>query len=251
MFLYLYHGKLISKQWIETSAVQKYFEEKSFVDSTLESFNNFLDKELQGIIDENKEVEPTIIPPDVEEFKIRFDKIWVEKPEITEADGSKREVYPTEARLRKLSYSAPIYIEVSAHINGVQRESFTTMIGSMPIMLKSKYCHLHGLDREGLIKNGEDPDDPGGYFIINGTEKVLITIEDLSSNRFIVEGGVGVKPYVGKIFSEYGSYKIPHMIEKGKDGIFYLSFTRVKKVPIVMILKALGVLKDDEIMKYV
>jgi len=39
-------------------------------------------------------IEPTIIPSNVEEFKIKFDKIWVTKPEITEADGSKRKVYP-------------------------------------------------------------------------------------------------------------------------------------------------------------
>ena len=43
-------------------------------------------------------------------------------------------------------------------------------------MLKSKLCHLHGMNREELIKHGEDPDDPGGYFIINGTEKVLIDV---------------------------------------------------------------------------
>jgi DNA-directed RNA polymerase subunit B len=232
--------------------IKKFFEEQSFVDSTIKSFNDFIEKELQNIVEENKEVEPTIIPPDVEEFKIRFDKIWVTKPEITEADGSKRPIYPVEARLRKLTYGAPMYIEVSAHINGVQRESFTTMIGNMPIMLKSKFCHLNNADREELIKRGEDPDDPGGYFIINGTEKVLINIEDLASNRFLIEKQkIGPSEYVGKIFSEKGSFKIPHSVEKMKDGIFYLSFTRVKRVPIVVILKALGVLKDEDIINFI
>ncbi|MBW2977219.1 DNA-directed RNA polymerase subunit B'' [Candidatus Woesearchaeota archaeon] len=235
-----------------TVLIKKFFEEQSFVDSTIKSFNDFIEKELQNIIDENKEVEPTIIPPDVEEFKIRFDKIWVTKPEITEADGSKRPIYPIEARLRKLTYSAPMYIEVSAHINGVQRESFTTMIGNIPIMLKSKFCHLHNASREELIKRGEDPDDPGGYFVINGTEKVLINVEDLASNRFLVEKQkVGPSEYIGKIFSEKGSFKIPHTIEKMKDGIFYLSFTRVKRVPLVVILKALGILKDEDIINFI
>ncbi|MBW2965959.1 DNA-directed RNA polymerase subunit B'' [Candidatus Woesearchaeota archaeon] len=229
--------------------IKKYFEEQSFVDSTIESYNNFIEKELQNIISENKEIEPTIIPPDIEEFKIRFDKIWVTKPEITEADGSKRAIYPMEARLRKLSYSAPVYIEVSAHINGVQRESFTTLLGNIPVMLKSKYCHLNSLSKEDLIKQGEDPDDPGGYFIINGTEKVLIIVEDLAANRFLVsKESIGPSPYVGKIFSERGAFKIPHTIERTKESIFYLSFTRVKRVPIVMMLKALGILKDEEIM---
>ena len=199
--------------------VKKYFEEHGFVDSTIESYNNFIEKELQNIINDNKEVEPTIIPPDVEEFKIRFDKIWVTKPEITEADGSKRAIYPTEARLRKLSYSAPVFIEVSAHINGVQRESFTTLLGNIPVMLKSKYCHLNGKTKEELMKLGEDPDDPGGYFIINGTEKVLIIVEDLAANRFLVSKvSVGTSPFVGKIFSERGAFKIPHTMERTKDG---------------------------------
>jgi len=226
--------------------IRTYFTEHSFVQSDIESFNAFIEHDLQAIIEENKEVEPTIIPANIEEFKIRLDKIWVTKPEITEADGSRRELFPTEARLRKISYAAPIFIEISAHINGIQRESFKTQIGNMPIMLKSKYCHLHGLSRDELIKKGEDPDDVGGYFIVNGTEKVLIKIEDLAANVLNVEkASTGISDFVGKIFSEKGSYKIPHTIEKLKDGIFYLTFTRVKRIPIVYVLKALGFTDED------
>ncbi len=232
--------------------IKKYFEEHSFVASDIESFNVFIDKVLQKIIEDNKDIEPTIIPHNISEFKIRFDKIWVTKPEIIEADGSKRPIYPIEARLRKISYSAPVYIEVSAHINGIQRESFTTQIGSLPIMLRSKYCHLHNLTREELIEKGEDPDDLGGYFIVNGTERVLINIEDLAPNKFLVEKpSTGISPFVGKIFSEFGSYKIPHSLERLKDGLFYLSFTRVKRIPIVAIIKALGLTRDEEIMKLI
>ncbi|MCF7860871.1 DNA-directed RNA polymerase subunit B'' [Candidatus Woesearchaeota archaeon] len=229
--------------------LKKYFSDNSLISSNLHSFNSFIDRDLQIIIDENKEIEPTIIPHNIDEFKIRLDKIWVTKPEIIEADGSKRNIFPVEARLRKITYAAPIFMEVSAHIDGVQRESFTTQIGSLPIMLKSKYCHLSGSPREDLIKHGEDPDDPGGYFIINGTERVLINIEDLASNSFIVEKvKIGVSEFVGKFFSERGSFKIPHLIERMKDGIFYMSFTRVKRIPVVIILKALGVIKDEDIM---
>ena len=230
--------------------IQKYFDEQSFVGSDIESYNYFIEKELNKIIEENKEIVPTIIPHNIDDFKIKFDKIWMIKPEITEADGSKRNIFPMEARLRKLTYSAPTFIEVSAHINGVQRESFTTQIGNIPIMLKSKWCHLYGLSRQELIDKGEDPDEPGGYFIINGTEKVLITIEDLASNKLLVEKqSSGTSEFVGKLFSEYGSFKIPHTVEQPKDGIFYLTFTRVKKIPIVVVIKALGLLKDEEITK--
>lgn len=230
--------------------IDKFFEQNSFVKSTIDSFNQFLEKHLNEILDENRIVEPTIIPPNVESFKIRLDKIWVTRPEIIEADGAKRDIYPTEARLRKLSYSAPVYIEISAHVNDVQRESFTTQIGNMPIMLKSAACHLSKLSRDELIEKGEDPDEPGGYFIINGTERVLVNIEDLAANRFVVDKPTtGISEFVGKVFSEHASYKIPHTIERLKDGIFYGSFTRVKRVPLVLIIKALGLVKDEEIMK--
>ena len=232
--------------------IQKYFDEHTLVASDIESFNFFIDEELNKIIEENKTIEPTIIPHNIDEFKIRLDKISVSKPEITEADGSKRPIFPIEARLRKISYSAPVYIEVSAHINGIQRESFTSQVGSLPIMLKSKYCHLNKLGRDDLIQQGEDPDDLGGYFIINGTERVLINIEDLAANKFLVEkASIGPSKYVGKVFSEYGSFKIPHTFEKMKDGLFYLTFTRVKRVPLIIIIKALGLIKDEEIMKFI
>lgn len=230
--------------------IKKYFDENSLVQSDIESFNNFVESEMQSIIEENKNIEPTIIPPDVESFKIRLDKVWVTKPEITEADGSKRAIYPIEARLRKITYSAPIYLEISSHINDIQRENFTTQIGSLPIMLHSKYCHLNNLSKDQLIEKGEDPDDEGGYFIINGTERVLVTMEDLASNNFIVEKATtGVSKYLGKLFSERGPFKIPHTVERLRNGIYYITFTRVKRAPIIVMLKALGMLKDEEIMK--
>jgi DNA-directed RNA polymerase beta subunit len=119
-------------------------------------------------------------------------------------------------------------------------------------MLKSKYCHLHGASKDELIEHGEDPDDLGGYFIVNGTEKVLIGVEDLAANKLLVEKeNVGVSEYVGKMFSEGGSFKIPHTIEKHKDGIFYLTFTRVRKIPLIVMVKALGLTKDEEIMTFI
>jgi DNA-directed RNA polymerase beta subunit len=236
---------------IAKTLIGKHFQENSLVKSDIESFNYFVERELQRIVDENRDVEPTIIPPNVESFKIRLDKIEVKEPTITEADGSVRPIYPVEARLRKLSYAAPVFIEVSAHINDVQRETVTTQIGSLPIMLKSKKCHLSAMSRDQLIEKGEDPDDPGGYFIINGTERVLVNIEDLASNQCMVEKTGGVTEYTGKLFSESGAFKIPHTIERLKDGMFYLSFTRVKRVPIIVVIKALGLLKDEEIMQFI
>ncbi len=232
--------------------IKKYFEENSFVNSDIESFNNFVEVELQKIVDENGTILPTIIPHTIDEFKIKFGKVTLGKPQITEADGSKRPIYPIEARLRKISYSAPLFIEVSAHVDGIQRESFTAQVGSFPIMLKSTYCHLKGSNVKDLVEKGEDPYDPGGYFIINGTEKVLISVEDLAPNKMLIEeNNLGPSRFTGKLFSEHGAYKIPHTLEKMKDDIFYLTFTRVKRVPLVVIIKALGMVKDEEIMNFI
>ncbi len=228
--------------------IEKYFEQNSLIESDIESFNNFVEKGMQLVVDELGDIIPTIIPPEIETFKIKLDKIWVEKPQIVEADGSRRDIYPYEARLRKLTYSAPIFLKVSAHIDGVERESFTTQVGKLPIMLKSKYCHLHNLKKEELIKKYEDPDDPGGYFILNGNERVLITVEDLASNKmFIEKHKTGPSKYTAQIFSEKGAYRIPHQIEQMKDGILYLSFTRFKRIPIFAVIKALGLIKDEDI----
>ena len=232
--------------------IESYFKDHSLVESNIKSFNNFIDKGMQQIVNETSEIIPTIIPQEVENFKIKLDKIWAEKPQLVEADGSKRNVYPMEARLRKLTYSAPLYLEVSAVIDNVQKESFTAQIGKLPIMLKSKYCHLNGLKDEELINLGEDPDDPGGYFILNGNERVLIIVEDLATNKLMVEKKKsGPSEFSATLYSERGSYRIPHQIEQMKDGILYLTFTRFRRIPIIAIIKALGLTRDEEILRFI
>ena len=230
--------------------IKAYFKEHPFGEANIKSFDEFLDRGMQKIIDEMGDIIPTIIPQEVENFVIRLKKIWVEKPTIIEADGSRRAIFPSEARLRSLTYSAPIFLEVSAYVDDVQRESFTAIVGKIPIMTKSKYCHLYGMKKEDLIKHGEDPDDRGGYFIINGNERVIISVEDLASNRlFIEKNETGPAKYEAKLYSELGSYRIPHLIEQMSDGIFYLTFTRFRRVPVIAIIKALGLSKDQEIIK--
>ncbi len=73
--------------------IKKYFEEKKYVESNIQSFNHFLEHGMQEVIEENKEAEPTIIPHNIEKFKIRFGRITIGNPEITEADGSQRPIF--------------------------------------------------------------------------------------------------------------------------------------------------------------
>ncbi|MEK6940672.1 MAG: DNA-directed RNA polymerase subunit B'' [Nanoarchaeota archaeon] len=232
--------------------IEKYFEGNSFVESNIKSFNDFVTRRMQIIVNEMSEIIPTVMPQEMEEFKIKFDKIWITKPQLVEADGSKRNVYPTEARLRGLTYSSPLYLEVSAYTDGIQRETFTTEIGRLPIMVGSKFCHLSTLKKEELIKHFEDPYDIGGYFILNGNERVLVTVEDLASNKvFIQENKTGPSRFTARVFSERGAYRIPHTLEQMKDGIIYVSFTKYRRVPVIVVIKALGLIKDQEITNFI
>jgi len=227
----------------------KYFENRGLVGHSIESFNKFLSVGMQRIVDEVKEIIPDIIPERVRELKIIFGKIRVETPYIREADGTRRRIMPMEARLRNLTYAAPIMLEMKMIRDGIETEKSTIQIGELPILLKSNNCYLKGLTVQELIENKEDPTDPGGYFIINGTERVIVIIEDLAPNRLFVEDKktTGPYPWVAKIFSEDGQYRIPHLFEKGKDGVIYLSFTRLKRIPVVYLMKALGLVNDKEI----
>ena len=232
--------------------IKNYFEKHSFVESNINSFNNFMERGIQKIVDEANEILPTIIPSEVSEFKIKLGKVEIEKPQIVESDGSKRRILPYEARLRNLTYSAPVYLSVSAMIDGVEREAFKALIGKIPVMVRSKYCNLYGLNEENLIKHYEDPNDFGGYFILNGNERVLIIVEDLASNKFFVEKTkVGPSQFVGRVYSEKGSYRIPHVIEQMRTGTIYLTFTRFTRVPIIAIIKALGLTRDKDIARFI
>ena len=154
--------------------------------------------------------------------------------------------------MRNLTYTAPVYLEVSLIIDGKERERAEVQIAEIPVMLKSKLCYLHGLTRQELIEAGEDPYDSGGYFIINGTERTLSLLEDLSSNSiFVTKEKTGPVTHSAKLFSASKVYKIPHTLERTKDGLFMLSFAGLKRVPAIVVLKALGMTKDADIPKLI
>jgi len=66
-------------------------------------------------------------------------------------------------------------------------DSTETKVGRMPIMVGSDKCNIADFSDEELIEIGEDPADPGGYFIVNGSERVLMTSEDLAPNKILAE----------------------------------------------------------------
>jgi DNA-directed RNA polymerase III subunit RPC2 len=96
-------------------------------------------------------------------------------------------VTPHECRLRDSTYAAPIAVDIEyvREKKIIRRKG--VRIGRIPIMLRSNRCVLSGQNVEGMARLSECPLDPGGYFVVKGTEKVILVQEQMSKNRIIVE----------------------------------------------------------------
>ena len=223
--------------------VEKYLKGHSLVESNITSFNNFLGSRMQEIVNEISE---TI---NNEDFEITLGKIEVGTPEMIEADGSSSKIMPSEARLRNLTYSAPITMEITVRKDD-QVDSEIVNIGKIPVMVKSNYCNTHGMSKEELIENYNDPLDTGGYFVINGNERVMVMAEDLAENQPFIEENAK-KELNLRLFSLKGTYRIPTILTENKEGIFEISFSRFRDLPAMIILKALGLTKESDIAKYI
>lgn len=82
-------------------------------------------------------------------------------------------MYPYECRLRSLTYSAPLIATIARKIDNEPEEKVTLCLGEVPVMVRSKFCNLHGLNEEELTRKREDCFEFGGYFIINGNERIV------------------------------------------------------------------------------
>lgn len=259
--------------------VEAFFRTRNIINHQLASFNDFLPthdnpkSRMQRIIDSIRigevDNERGIIRLDVdkldeESIDVKLGRITVGNPIVKEANGATHELTPMEARLRDLTYSAPIFLEFTIIENGMDREPEKVKIGDLPIMIKSKRCNLHrdlmsqerNLTEEqyfrSLQESGEDPLDPGGYFIINGTERSLISLEDLSPNRVLVEWEekYGTPMAVAKVFSQREGFRALTSVELKKDGILMVSVPAAPtQIPLVILMKALGMDMDEDIAK--
>ena len=218
------------------SLIDSYFRDKDIAQMEIDSFNQFVQKKLPEIIQENKEVVPKI-----EEVKVEFEKVDILKPRIVEADGSPRlDFYPMEARLRNRTYSSPIYLTMKLMRRDVEQDKKETYIGELPVMLKSNLCWLNGKTEEELIELQEDPMDFGGYFIVNGSEKALMTQEVLASDRVIV--AEQTDKIVAEVISTKGAFKGRVRILRSIDGLLHVTFpASPRKLKLFVLLKALGI----------
>jgi DNA-directed RNA polymerase subunit B len=222
--------------------VNEFLRTHSLVESNIRSFNNFIEKRMQEIVNDLSESLPN------EDFEIKLGRIIIGKPSIVEADGSTKMITPAEARLRNLTYSAPLRIEITIKYEG-QTETAEVELGKIPVIVKSKACNLWGKTSEELAKMYIDPKDMGGYFIVNGNERVMVMAEDLASNQVFIDKSRG--KLMLRLFSQRGAYKIPISITEDAEGVLEISFSRFKHIPLFVLLKALGLTSDAEISRLI
>ncbi|MCK4581776.1 DNA-directed RNA polymerase subunit B'', partial [Candidatus Bathyarchaeota archaeon] len=230
--------------------MKSFFKEEGLVKQHLDSYNDFSRNTLQQIIDEIGGI--SIEVPN-HTYNIRFGAIEIGDPRVVEVDGTNREVYPREARIRNLTYSAPLYLEIELDDEG--RETYERVnIGDLPIMVKSNLCLLSRHTEDQLVKLGEDPKEVGGYFIVNGSERVIVSLEDLAPNRVLVEvDNRGAKPvYKGKVFSTTVGFRARIEMSLKSKGEMVVTIPGVPvPVPLVVLMRALGVETDRNVAEMV
>jgi len=230
--------------------MRSFFREEGLVKQHLDSYNEFTRNTLQEIIDEIGGIQIEV--PD-HTYDIKFGAIEIGEPRVVEVDGTQRQVYPREARIRNLTYSAPLYLEIELDDEG--RETYERVnIGDVPIMVKGNLCLLDNLTEDELVKLGEDPDEIGGYFIVNGSERVIVSLEDLAPNRVLGEIDTrGSRPvYKGKVFSTTVGFRARiEMSLKSKNQMVVNIPGVPVPVPLVVLMRALGVETDRQVAEMV
>jgi DNA-directed RNA polymerase II subunit RPB2 len=174
-----------------------YFRDNAFFITAhhLLTFNEFLEEKIRFIIKSMNPIDMLKNDPDTNEIKLvlkvyvggkEAKNIYKEKPTVVDSGGTKRRLFPNEARLKNLDYKADLYADVlietfdyTAGKEPVVREKTIEKvhIGSIPIMVGSVMCNTHGIPRDKFKDIGECMYDQGGYFIVSGNEKVIIAQE--------------------------------------------------------------------------
>ena len=169
---------------------------------------------------------------------------------MMELDGSVTHITPAEARMRNVSYIAPLMLEANVIEDGKTLETRFIHIGDIPVMVKSDACILRNFSEQKLIDHAEDPHDPGGYFIINGSERVIVGLEDLSYNKIIVDAEKigGKKVFKAKVYSSIVGYRAKLELVLKEDGLVVARIPGSPvDIPVVTLMRALGLESDKEI----
>jgi len=156
-----------------------------------------------------------------------------------------------ECRLRDMTYAAPIVVDIAYTRDRKKIVRKNLPLCRIPVMLKSSRCNLSGATNSQMEIMNECPLDPGGYFIVHGTEKVILIQEQLSKNRVIVEADEKNNAISASVTSSTHERKSKTYVNLKKERITLLHNVLIEAIPIVVVLKALGGFSDMDIMQLV
>ncbi|XP_043723614.1 DNA-directed RNA polymerase III subunit 2 [Telopea speciosissima] len=222
---------------------------RGLVKQHLDSFNYFVNTEIKKIVRANNRITSRVDPS----IYLEYTDVNIGEPSVT-ADNVTDALTPHMCRLSDLTYAAPIMVNVEytkgSHVDKTIEKKRNVVVGRMPIMLRSCRCILNGKDEAELARLGECPLDPGGYFIVKGTEKVILIQEQLSKNRIII-GSDKKGRLNASITSSTESTKSLTVILMDKEKIYLHLNAFTKQVPIMVIMKAMGMESDQEVVQMV
>jgi len=250
----------------------------------IESFDNFIDtipliiaNNSPIIINKNYKDQPTPSGQlGYHEYRciISFKEIFISPPLIEDkANGIKR-LLPSMARQRDLTYAATLYVDVHQEWFQWREGNYVSCnhdieekvpLAKIPIMLGSKYCYLKNLSPKMRAELGESEDDEGGYFIVNGTEKVVIAFERPRENTILVYPTKGsITTYTDKVEVKstidqrfFPIHETSAFLQTKKDSNRVGQTISVKiryvrnDIPLFVAFRALGIVSDKAIMEFI
>jgi DNA-directed RNA polymerase beta subunit len=263
--------------------INKYFEtNKDFiVKHHLDSYNDFIQNGIPRIFKQNNPIKILKEQDDkTKDFRLQChlylggingDKIYYGKPVIYDDEDRQHFMFPNEARLRNMTYGFSIHYDIDVVFRIMKDDDSNTFdettitlekqyLGKFPIMLQSDLCILNNITNEARFNMGECRNDPGGYFIIDGKEKVIVSQEQFADNM------LNIKDNVNELYSHAAeirtastdpskpvrtlSVRIVSPKPTSKNGQIVVNVPNVRKpVPLFILMRALGVISDKEIIQ--
>jgi len=244
---------------IDTSGklLKTFFEYEGQIGSIIDQYNNFITNSLAEQVYSKSLT--------IQKGEITFENIILNRPLKKDITGEMKPLYPHEARTSGYSYTADIYVDFVLNKGTLGEERLDkTFLGKVPVMLGSELDWLSNKSPEERGKLGEGLNDPFGYFVIKGTEKIVLIQEKLRANRFFVFNSNNRGDVVCKITNNTlaGSSQIT-MVKGKKSGAIkvHLGFLgRLntpasnklgKTISVFQIYRMLGITNTKDILNYI
>ena len=237
---------------------------RALIEHQLDSYEEFIERGIQKVIDEESEI--TVIPEKGKKYTVTFGQVYV--PSACKINDKRKVVpiLPHEARMRDMTYESPIQVDITettrdneGNIIGEPVLNRRVNIAHIPVMLASSRCNLRKLTKKERMEQGECARDPGGYFIVNGKERVLVAQIRNAHNEIIVstprKANLAAKFKLSaepRSMSVETGHSVPIQVLLGIDDrtVVFL-FPNIGIVNVGIIFKALGYTKEEDILELI